>query len=124
MDYFLMAREGWSISVHQFIELLKSRWPLLKVRPASSPDGFRSIDFQLDMANSTIDGSLGSEGSAITYNGALHDCAEFALWYGSMLPPEAKPLLLFDEGYNRSIELGEETRLEDILLVFKNRPIQ
>ncbi len=123
MDYFLMAREGWSISIHQFVELLKSRWPLLKVKPASSPDGFRSIDFQFEMANSTLDGSLTQEGSTIICNGALRDCAEFALWYHSMLPPEAKPLLLFDEGYNRSIELREGTTLEDILHAFKNKPL-
>jgi len=76
------------------------------------------------MAHSTMDGSLSSEGSTIICNGALRDCAEFALWYRSMLPPEAKPLLLFDEGYNRSIELREGTTLEDILHAFKNKPIQ
>jgi hypothetical protein len=124
MDYFLMAREGWRISAHQFIDLLKSRWPLLEFKPASSPAGFRLIDFQLEMANSTIDGTLGGEGSTIIYNGALRDCAEFALWYGSMTPPEAKPLILFDEGYNHSIELGKETTLEDILFTFKNKPSQ
>jgi hypothetical protein len=124
MDYFLMTREGWSISVHQFIELLKSRWPLIKIKPASSPEGFRAIDFQLEMTNSTVDGSLGGEGSTILYNGALRDCAEFALWYGSMIPPEAQPLMLFDEGYNHSIELGEKTTLEDILLTFTSKPNQ
>ncbi|MFY0573680.1 hypothetical protein ACN28S_04280 [Cystobacter fuscus] len=91
MDYFLLARAGWRTSVHQFIDSLKSRWPLLKIKPASSPEGFRSIDFQLEMANSTIDGSLSGEGSTIIYNGALRDCAEFALWYGSMIPPKPSP---------------------------------
>ncbi|ATB36693.1 hypothetical protein CYFUS_002108 [Cystobacter fuscus] len=124
MDWYLMTRDGWSISVHQFIELLNSRWPLVKFKSAFSSEGFRSIDFQLEMSNSTIDGSLGGEGSTITYNGAMRDCAEFALWYGSMISPEAKPLMLFDEGYNHSIELGEKTTLEDILLAFKNKPSQ
>ncbi len=124
MDYFLMAREGWSISAHQLIELLKSRWPLLKVGPASSPNGFRAIDFHFEMANSTIDGSLSSDGSTLICNGALRDCADLALWYHTMLPPEARPLLLFDEGYNRSIEIKEGTTHEDILRAFKNKPIQ
>lgn len=122
MDYFLTAREGWSISVQRFLELLKSRWPLLKIKPASSPNGFRALDFQFEMAHSTIDGSLASEGSTVIYNGAMLDCAEFALWYCSMLPPDAKPMLFFDEGYNLSIELGEKTTLEEILHAFKNKP--
>ncbi|WNG14995.1 hypothetical protein [Cystobacter fuscus] len=124
MDWYLMTRDGWSISVQQFVALLKSRWPLLKLKDASSPEGFRSIDFQLEMSNSTIDGSLGGEGSTIINNGALRDCAEFALWYGLMISPEAKPLTLFDESYNHRIELGEKTTLEDILLTFKNKPNQ
>lgn len=124
MDYFLMARKGWVMSTHHFIDILRSRWPSLKVATASSPDGFRAIDFQFDMLNSTIDGSLGGEGSILIYNGALRDCAEFALWYVSVLPLDAKPLMLFDEGYNRSIELGGGTTLSDVLDTFSNKPIQ
>jgi hypothetical protein len=122
MDYFLMAREGWTLSAQQFVEILKSRWPLVHVRPAEIPGGVRVIEFQFEMADSTMNGALHRGGATVILNGALRDCIEFVLWYRSRLPPEARPMLFFDEGYNRDIEIQDGTTLEDVLRAFTNKP--
>jgi hypothetical protein len=115
MDYFLLAREGWGISEQQLAQLLRAHWPSVRIEKITKPTDSHSIEFQLPMKESTLQGALNREGSTIIYFGAMRDCAEFALWYQSVVPPEGHPLLLFDEGYNRSIELQARTTVEDIL---------
>ncbi|KFA90560.1 hypothetical protein [Archangium violaceum] len=66
------------------------------------------------MSESSIDGHLNLEGSTVVFHGAPGDCAEFALEYRAIFP-QGQPFLLFDEGYNRSIELRPETTGEDIV---------
>jgi hypothetical protein len=73
------------------------------------------------MKESTVLGALNREGSAVIYYGDIRDCAEFALWYQAVVP-EARPLLLFDEGYNRSIELRPKTTVEDIIRALCDDP--
>jgi len=115
MDYFLLAREGWGISEQQLTQLLRAQWPSIHIEKITKPTDSHCIEFQLPMKESPLQGALNRDGSAIIYFGAMRDCAEFALWYQSVVPPEARPLQLFDEGYNRSIELQDRTTVEDIL---------
>jgi len=114
MDYFLMGREGWSLSEQEFIQFLTSRWHFATIKPVDIPGGSRSVDFRIPMSESSIDGHFNLEGSAVVFYGDIRDCAEFALWYQSSMP-EGRPFLLFDEGYNHSIELRPETTVEDII---------
>ncbi len=115
MDYFLLAREGWGISEQQLTRLLQAHWPSVRIEKITKPTDSHCIEFQLPMKESTLMGALNREGSTIIYFGAMRDCAEFALWYQSVVPPEALPLQLFDEGYNRNIELQTKTTVADIL---------
>ena len=121
MDYFLISLEDWSIPAQRFIHLLQSSWPGVVIKPGPIPGGHRAFEFQLPMRKSTLDGSLNSEGSAIIFYAAPRDCADFALWYQATVP-EARPLLLCDEGNNRRIELKPETTAEDIVRALSDEP--
>jgi hypothetical protein len=121
MDYFLMGREGWSLSEQQFIQLLRFRWPSATIKPIDIPRGARSVDFRIQMSESSIDGHFNLEGSTVVFYGDIRDCAEFALWYQTSMP-EGWPFLLFDEGYNHSIELRPETTAEDIISALHGAP--
>ena len=121
MDYFLMGREGWGLSAQEFIELLASRWPSATIKPVDVPGGSRSVDFRIRLSESLIDGHFNLEGSTVVFYGDLRDCAEFALWYQASMP-KGRPFLLFDEGYNRSIELRPETTVEDIISALHDAP--
>ncbi|PTL76240.1 hypothetical protein [Vitiosangium sp. GDMCC 1.1324] len=121
MDYFLMARDDWRIQTERFVELLASEWPAVKLKLIPDPQDNHAVEFRLPMKESMVLGALNREGSAIIYYGALRDCAEFALWYQSVVP-EAQPFLLFDEGYNCSIELKPETTAEEIIRALGGGP--
>ena len=121
MDYFLMGREGWCLSAQEFIEPLASRWPSAAIKPVDVPGGSRSVDFRIRMSESLIDGHFNLKGSTVVFFGAIRDCAEFALWYQASMP-EGRPFLLFDEGYNHSIELRSETTVEDIINALHDAP--
>ncbi len=114
MDYFLMSRNRRSIEVERFIDLLRVRWPTGRIKIIPDPEDHHSVEFELPMEESTLLGSLNREGSTVIFYGAIRDCAGFALWYQSVAP-EVCPLLMFDEGYGRSIDLQSDTAADDII---------
>jgi hypothetical protein len=116
-----MGREGWSLSEQEFIQVLTSRWPSASIRLVDIPGGRRSIDFRIQMPESVLDGHFNLEGSTVVFYGAPRYCAEFALEYQALFP-EGQPFLLFDEGYNRSIELRPETTAENIIHALHDAP--
>ena len=121
MDYILMGREGWCLSEQEFIQVLSSRWPSTIIKPIDVPGGMRSVDFRIRMSESSIDGHFNLEGSTAVFYGTPRDCAEFALGYQALFS-NGQPFLLFDEGYNRSIELRPETTIEDIINALHDTP--
>jgi len=121
MDYFLIGREGWSLSEQEFIQFLTARWHSATIKPVDIPGGSRSVDFRIRMSESSIEGHFNLEGSTVVFYGAIRDCAEFALWYQTSMP-EGRPFLLFDEGYNHSLELRSETTVEDIIRALHGAP--
>ena len=121
MDYFLMSRDRRSIEVQRFIDLLCTRWPTSRIKTLADPEDHHSVEFELPMEESTLLGSLNREGSTVIFSGALRDCAGFALWYQSVVP-ELGPFLMFDEGYDRSIDLQPDTLARDIIHALSDEP--
>jgi hypothetical protein len=121
MDYFLMSRARRSIEVQRFIDLLRVRWPASRLKTRPAPEDHHSVEFELPMEESTLLGSLNREGSTVIFYGAIRDCAGFALWYQSVVP-ELCPLLMFDEGYDRSIDLRPDTTAGDIIHALSDEP--
>jgi hypothetical protein len=121
MDYFLMAQDRRSIAVERFIELLRARWPTSSIKTLPDPEDHHSVEFELPMEASTLLGSLNREGSTVIFYGAIRDCAGFALWFQSVVP-ELCPLLMFDEGHDRSIDLQPDTTASDIIHVLSDEP--
>jgi hypothetical protein len=122
VDYFLMGREGWSLTEQEFIRLLNSRWPSATIKRVAIPGGDLAVDFRVPMSESVIDGHFNIKGSAVVFYGDIRDCAEFSLWYKAALPT-GQPFLLFDEGYNRDIQLQPETTVEDIISALRDEPL-
>lgn len=121
MDYFLMSQDRRSIEVERFIDLLRARWPASRIKTLPDPEDHHSVEFELPMEESTLLGSLNREGSTVIFYGAIRDCAGFALWYQSVVP-ELCPLLMFDEGYDRSIDLQPDTTAGDIIHALSDEP--
>ena len=119
MDYFLMSRNRRSIGVGRFVELLRAQWPTGRMKSIADPEDHHSVEFELPMKESTLLGSLNREGSTVVFYGSIRDCAGFALWYQTVVP-EVCPLLMFDEGYSRSIGLNPDTTAEEIIHAFSD----
>ncbi len=72
------------------------------------------------MEESTLLGSLNRERSTVIFYGAIRDCAKFALWYQSVVPELG--LLMFDEGYDRSLALQPDTTAGGIIHALSDEP--
>ena len=66
------------------------------------------------MPGGALDGKFDQEDSAVCIDGAFEDCAAFALWFRSLVPPE-QPLVFYDEGLNFQVALSPHTTVADIV---------
>lgn len=104
-----------------FAGKLVARWP-----DAIIEEMEKELEFQLKMLHGILYGSLGrlertQSPSLVIGNGDFEDCADFVLWYRSIVP-RTQALLFCDEGYDSKIMLEPGTTQADIFRAFKYTP--
>lgn len=117
MNYFVITESEGVVSPTDFSRLLKSRWPMAKVEAVLNPASSHALEFSVQMKHSRVDGSLNREGCSIVFVGDIQDCADFALWCRSLLPP-GESATFCDESMSGSLQLDTTTTLADILRAF------
>jgi hypothetical protein len=117
MNYFVITESEGAVSPGAFTRLLKSRWPLATVEEVHNPANSHALEFSVPMMHSLVEGSLNREGCSIVFIGDLRDCADFALWCRTLLPPN-EPATFCDESMSGSLELGSTTTIADIFRTF------
>lgn len=117
MNYFFITREEGILQVSHFLQRLRSRWPQSQVEEVLNPADPHALEFSVPMTHSRVDGSLNRDGGNIVFVGDLQDCAEFALWCLSTLPP-GEGATFCDESMSGNLELSATTTVADILRAF------
>ena len=100
-----------------FERALRERWPGAEIRRPTHPDDTHALDWQVGMSHGLLVGSFGKDGETVIVDGDVHDAAEVARWFRSIVPSTA-PLVFFDEGYSESVALEDDTSLQDLVAPF------
>lgn len=122
MNYFVITESEGVVSPPAFTRQLKSRWPGATVEEVRNPASSHALEFSVPMVHSRVDGSLNREGCSIVFIGDLRDCADFALWCRTLLPP-GEPATFCDEGMSGSLQLDGTTTLADIFRALDYQPL-
>jgi hypothetical protein len=121
MNYFIITKSEGAVSPGDFTRLLKSQWPMATVEEVRNPASSHALEFSVPMEHSQVDGSINREGCSIVFIGDIRDCANFALWCRTLLPPNERATFC-DETMSGSLELGTSTTLADIFRAFGYQP--
>ncbi|HZH75750.1 MAG TPA: hypothetical protein VEY88_06940 [Archangium sp.] len=117
MNYFVITESEGVVSPTTFAQRLRSRWPTATTEEIRNPASSHALEFSVPLTHSQVDGSLNREGCSIVFIGDIRDCADFALWCRTLLPPE-EPATFCDESMSGSLALDTSTTLGDILEAF------
>jgi hypothetical protein len=117
MNYFVITESEEALSPEAFTRQLRSRWPMATVEEVLNPASSHALELSVPMEHSRVDGSLNREGCSIVFIGDLQDCADFALWCRTLLPPDA-PATFCDESMSGSLKLKTTTTRADIFRAF------
>lgn len=96
----------WHMTDEQLSQLLRTRWPDVELRPPDRRRPERWFNWTIHLDGRDLDGRLEPEGQAVALDAYLEDCAVFAAWFRSLVPPDVA-LLFFDQGYNFHVDLEE-----------------
>lgn len=117
MNYFFIAREGGLLPTRHFLQHLRSRWPQSQIEEIITPADPHALEFIVPMVHSQVHGSLNRDGGSVVFVGDIRDCADFALWCLSTLPP-GESATFCDESMSGNLELSATTTAADILQAF------
>jgi hypothetical protein len=123
MDYYLMAKGGWALTAEAMSRFLAERWPGVRLTQVENPRSSHGLEFELPMTDSLLRGSLHRKGNAIIFFGDMPECAEFVLWFRSVVPASV-PLFLCDENVSDGVDLTDTSTKEDVLRALKYVPQQ
>lgn len=117
MDYLISPpdRTSWSIDTSEFLSKLIEHWPNARVRRTDDPHFTHAWEIQ--MPGGTLEGELNPGRSGIGIDGDFKDCASFALWFRSLVPP-TQPLLFYDNCFSVDVPLTSETTIDDLRAAF------
>jgi hypothetical protein len=106
----------YRVDSKSFIEQLRAQWPKAEVREIKDAVDPYLFEWILPIGH-RIDGALHRSLTTISLEGSLEDCAIFAVWYRTFVPP-TYGLLFFDQGYHGHVNLHNETTEQQIIDAF------
>jgi hypothetical protein len=121
MDYYLMVKGDWALTADAVCWFLAERWPGVRFERVESSRSSHCLEFEIPIAGTRLRGSLHRKGNAIIFLGDMPECAEFVLWFRSVVPASI-PLFLCDENVSDRVELTDTSTREDVLRALKYAP--
>jgi hypothetical protein len=119
MEYLITPPSvtNWKINQADFIESLKQQWSNIELNLISNSEDFYSLEWIINFPNNQrLDGALHQDKQGISLDGDLETCANFAIWFRSLIP-ENQSLIFYDQGYNFDIQLQKDTQISDFMKI-------
>ncbi len=120
MEYLITppSTTNWKINQTDFIESLKQHWSKIEINLINNAEDFYSLEWIIKFPNKNqrLDGALHQDKQGISLDGDLKTCANFAIWFRSLVP-ENQALLFYDQGYNFDIQLQKNTQILDFMKI-------
>jgi len=119
VSYFITppAATTWKLEPAALAEQLRRAWPAVHVQVVENPERRHAIEWDMAMDRGPLQGSIDREGQAIHLDSDIRNCAQFAVWFRSIIPHE-QALIFFDEGYAVDIPLDAATTEATIVSAF------
>ena len=114
-SYFVSPRGKTDLHIDPapFASKLESRWPAARIQVVGNPTSAHALEWAVLMTHGPLSGSLNRKGQVVALSGDVRDCAEFAVWVRSQVPP-SYALIFYDEGYSSDVEICEGAHAESL----------
>lgn len=121
MDYIASIGEktNWKKDPKEIVADLSKNWPSADIRFIGDASKNFSYEWGVQISGQSLDGMLHKDGTALTLDGEIQDCALFAIWFRTEVPKEIK-MLFYNQSYTIKIPLEEKTTVSDIVEAFKS----
>jgi hypothetical protein len=110
------------INIEEFINSLQSKWQDIEICVIDNPSRIYQLEWIISQEKLNLEGALSQTRRCVALDGDVRDCAEFALWFRSLIDCEYQ-LVFYDQAYSVDIELREETTIDDIVQFFVLNPV-
>ncbi len=117
MKFYIITEEEGLPEASDFASRLSARWSGAKVKQISDPKWSHTLEFQVPMAHSNVEGLLDRTGGSINFEGDIQDMSEFVQWCRSLVPAHLR-LIFCDEGLNGEVKVTPPMTASDILQAF------
>lgn len=122
MKYFVSPPEetDWNIKPDEMTQYLRNKWANVRIKKILNPEDNNSLEWEVPLELDVLYGSIDREGQSIHLEGDIQDCAQFAVWFRSIVP-ESQVLVFFDENYTSDISLGRDVTEQQIVGLFTSK---
>ena len=119
MNYFVKPPEetNWRIAPGTFLADLMARWPTAKVQNLPNSETYSHF-WAVQMSHDVLEGRFFRDGEGVALDGDIRDCADFALWFRSLVPPEQE-LWFYDQAYSAHVNLKPGTTATTVEAAFE-----
>lgn len=117
MSYFISAPDdAGAFDIDLFLEVL-SQWEDIRITEIDMPGDVHALEWVVPLRHGDVFGALDRDGEVVHLDGFLPDCALFALWLRTIVPPYVE-LLFYDENYSADVALVALTSESDLVRAF------
>lgn len=117
MSYFISAPDdAGAFDVALFYQAL-SQWEDIEIKEIDEPGDVHVLEWVVPLRHGQLFGALDQSGEVVHLDGFLSDCALFALWLRTLVPPNVE-LLFYDENYSADVALVALTSESDLVRAF------
>lgn len=119
MNYFVSPPEetSWRMEPSAFVADLLTRWPTAKVQYEADSET-HSHFWVVQMSHDVLEGRFFRDDEGVALDGDMRDCADFALWFRSLVPPEQE-LWFYDQSYSAHVKLKPNTTATTVEAAFE-----
>jgi hypothetical protein len=115
MSYFIIIKTAGALPTQDFSNQLLARWPRARIEKVQNPKLSDLLEFELPMPQHVLYGALDRDGKGVTFqSGSFRDCAEFAQWCRSLIPP-SEEVVFCDESMGIDFILEPSMTPEEIV---------
>lgn len=108
---------AWRVDPDELGQLLQKLSSRISIRHQNMHSTAHALEWDWSTPDGPIEGSLNAARDCVVLDGDVERCAEFAVWFRSVVPPD-QDLLFYDEGYSADVPLLMNTTAEALAAPF------
>lgn len=111
------AKTNWKVDPVQLSAHMQEYSPPVEFKVHGECSAGHYLEWTWLTPDGPVEGSLDIECTCVVVDGDVRRCAEFVVWFRTLVPKEQE-LVLYDEGYSADIMVTSESTAEDLAAPF------